>query len=158
MIEETATVVRVEDNAVWVQTQRKSTCGKCAAKNGCGVAVLDKLFANKRNALRVLAKPGYQPGEKVVIGVREQALVRGSLAVYSVPLLGLLLGALAGTLAAGQGQTATAELLAILFGVMGFVAGLGWLRYFAVRISHDERYQPVILHRVLDTGTHPDLL
>lgn len=155
MIEETATIVRVEDHAVWVETRRKSSCGGCAAKNGCGVSVLDKLFAAKRSSLRVLAEPGYQPGEEVVIGIREQALVRGSLAVYSVPLLGLILGALAGTLAAGQGLTANAELSAILLGVTGFIAGLWWLRRFTRRISNDERYQPVVLHRVFNSGTHP---
>lgn len=155
MIEETAVIVRVEDQAVWVETRRQSSCGGCAAKNGCGVSVLDKLFAGKRSLLRVLAEPGYQPGEEVVIGICEQALVRGSLAVYSVPLLGLILGALAGTLAAGQSHIASAELAAILLGVTGFIAGLWWLRRFTRRISNDRRYQPVVLHRVFNTGTHP---
>lgn len=155
MIEETATIIRVEDDVVWVETRRKSTCGSCAARSGCGISVLDRLFASQRPCLRVLAGPGYQPGEEVVIGIREQALVRGSLAVYTVPLLGLMLGALVGTLAAGQGLTASAELSSILLGVAGFIAGLWWVRRFTGRIRSDKRYQPVVLHRIASTGTHP---
>jgi sigma-E factor negative regulatory protein RseC len=155
MLQETAKIVRIEDTAVWVETQRKSACGNCVAKNGCGVSVLDKLFGNKRSILRVLAEPGYKLGDEVVIGIREQALVRGSLAVYCVPLLGLMLGSLVGTLAANKGLTANSELSAIVMGVAGFVAGLLWLRHFTRQIQSDRRYQPVVLHRISDTGSHP---
>lgn len=155
MLEETATIISVEEDSVWVETRRKSVCGSCAAKNGCGVSVLDKLFGNKPARMRALAEKGYRPGEEVIIGIREQALVRGSFAVYSVPLLGLLFGAMLGTLAADRGLTASADLSAILSGVAGFIAGLLWLRRFTKRIHSDKRYQPIVLHRVIQTGTHP---
>jgi len=40
MIEETASVVALEDDFAWVETQRKSTCGACAVNKGCGAATL----------------------------------------------------------------------------------------------------------------------
>ncbi len=155
MLEETATIVQVEDDSVWVETRRRSTCSSCAAKQGCGTALLDKVFSTRNARIRVLAKPGYRAGEEVIIGIREQALVRGSLAVYLVPLLALLAGALLGTLLSEHGFGSQPDLAAIFFGVAGFVAGLLWLRRFTRQISSDQRYQPVVLRRILPTGTHP---
>ena len=76
--------------------------------------------------------------------------MRGSLAVYAVPLLLLLAGAIIGELGAGQGLWASAEAASLLLGVAGLVAGLLWLRYFSRRIHHDAYYQPVVLRRVAD--------
>ena len=103
MIEETAQVVRVDGADVWVETRRRSTCSGCAAEKGCGTAALSKVLGNRRTLVRVLADMPLRVGDQVVIGIAEQALVRGSLAVYAVPLLLLLLGAVIGDMGAGRG-------------------------------------------------------
>lgn len=157
MLEETARVIRVEPGAVWVETQRRSTCSGCAVRQGCGTSALAKLLGQRSRHIRVLAEPGYRPGDEVVIGIQEQALVRGSLAVYLLPLLGLLAGALLGTLVAEREGADIAELAAILSGAAGFIAGLSGLRRFTRHIRTDRRYQPVVLRRILPTGTHPVL-
>jgi len=38
-------VVAVEADGVWVATQRKTTCGSCAAKAACGQGILTALTA-----------------------------------------------------------------------------------------------------------------
>jgi positive regulator of sigma E activity len=101
MIEERAEVVACEGRFAWVQTQRASTCGSCAANKGCGTATLAKVLGQRRTRVRVLNDARAVAGEQVVIGLSEQALVRGALAVYLVPLLGLLGGALFGAHLAG---------------------------------------------------------
>ena len=50
MIEESAQVVAVEGASgeyVWVETQRQSTCGGCAANQACGTATLAKVLGTR---------------------------------------------------------------------------------------------------------------
>jgi len=123
VLEETATVVRVDDAGVWVETQRHSTCSGCAAEKGCGTATLSKVLGQRRTLLRVLSGQPLSVGDRVVVGIRESALVRGSFAVYAVPLLLLLAGAVMGTIGGEQGLWSNAELASVLLGSGGLVAG-----------------------------------
>lgn len=148
MLEEAAQVVRINEDGVWVETQRTSTCSGCAAEKGCGTATLSKVLGNRRTLVRVLSNTPLDVGDQVVIGIREQALVRGSLAVYAVPLLLLLAGAVLGELGAGQQLWSNAELASVLLGLAGLAGGLFWLRFFTGRIRHDQAYQPVVLRRL----------
>jgi sigma-E factor negative regulatory protein RseC len=154
MLEETARVVRIEAGEVWVETERRSTCSSCAVEKGCGTATLAKVLGQRRTLVRVLTDLPLEVGDHVVIGIREQALVRGSLAVYAVPLLLLLAGAIIGELGAEQGLWVSAEAASVLLGVAGLVTGLLWLRRFSSRIHHDVNYQPVVLRRSADTITN----
>ncbi len=154
MLEETASVVRVDDREVWVETQRRSTCSSCAVEKGCGTATLAKFLGRRRTIVRVLSDLPLAVGDQVVIGIREQALVRGSLAVYAVPLLLLLAGAIIGELGAGQGLWNSAEAASVLLGAGGLVTGLLWLKHFSRRIHDDTDYQPVVLRRKADPITN----
>jgi len=94
VIEEQGRVVAVEPGAVWVETLRKSTCSSCSVKAGCGQGLLDQLGASgRRGYVRALSDLQLSVGDAVVIGVREDLLVRGSLLVYLLPLLGLFVAA-----------------------------------------------------------------
>jgi sigma-E factor negative regulatory protein RseC len=96
MIEETGQVVDVEGEFAWVESERSSTCGSCAVRQGCGTGAIARVLGRRRVRLRVLNRIGARTGDYVVIGVPGSGLVRGSLAVYAVPLSGLFAGALAG--------------------------------------------------------------
>ena len=146
MIEETGQVVEVEGEFAWVETQRQSTCGSCAANKGCGTAVLSKVLGQKRNRVRALNRAGAHPGDTVTVGIQEDALVRGSLAMYAVPLLALLGGGLVGQYL--QQSYGSGEGLVILAGLIGLFGGLLWLRGFSRRAQSNPRYQPVVLRKV----------
>jgi sigma-E factor negative regulatory protein RseC len=148
MIEETGQVVRVEGGGVWVETRRQSTCSGCAAEKGCGTATLSKVLGQRRTLVRVLADTPLQVGDQVVIGIAERALVRGSLAVYAVPLLLLLFGAALGEVGAGNGLWDNAELGSLVLGLGGLATGLLWLKRFTRRIQNDHNYQAVVLRRL----------
>ena len=152
MLEETAQVVRIRGEEVWVETQRRSSCDSCAAEKGCGTATLSKVLGTRRNVVRVLSAIPLGVGDRVVIGIREQALVRGSLAVYAVPILLLLLGGLLGELGAQQFIWENAELASVMLGISGLIAGLAWLRRFTRRIQNDPNFQPVVLRRQTSAG------
>lgn len=143
MIEEQAVVVESGPGYAWVETRRQSVCGACSLNKGCGTAVLAKVLGGRRTRVRVLSKLNLVPGEQVMIGLGEQALVRGSLAVYLAPLLAMLGGALFGQYLFGIGG----EEPVVLSGVLGLLAGFVWLGHHARRIGHDPRYQPVVLRR-----------
>ncbi len=148
MIEETAQVVACEGRFAWVETRRASTCGSCAANKGCGTATLSKVLGQRRSRTRVLNELQAGVGEEVVIGLQEQALVRGAMAIYLVPLLGLLGGALLGGYLAERLLAEHPDLFTMTLGGLGLGAGVFWLRYYARRIREDARYQPVVLRRL----------
>lgn len=147
MIEETAIIQQTEQGIAWVETLRKSACDSCAVNKGCGTSVLAKVLGRKHSRVRVLNPLGALPGEQVVVGIHEQALVKGSLAVYMAPLAGLLAGAIGGGLL-GQWLQWTGEVLSIALGLAGLGLGFWWLGGYTRKISQDKRYQPVILRRV----------
>jgi len=89
-------------------------------------------------------------GDEVVIGINEQALVRGSLAVYTVPLLMLFVFGFFGQLLSTQLLMTNQDILPIVLGLSGLLLGFVWVRRFTRRIADDVRYQPVLLRRVID--------
>ncbi|HHI92179.1 MAG TPA: Fis family transcriptional regulator [Gammaproteobacteria bacterium] len=150
MIEEHAQVIALDNNDVWVETQRRSACGQCAANKGCGTATLARVLGNKRSQVRTL-NPEATPvavGDEVVIGINEQALVRGSLAVYTVPLLMLFVFGFLGELLSTQLLVTNQDILPIVLGLAGLLLGFVWVRRFTRGIADDVRYQPVLLRRV----------
>lgn len=152
MIEETAQVIKIDGDEVWVETRRQSTCSGCAAEKGCGTATLSKVLGRRRSLVRVLNEHPLQVGDRVVIGIAEQALVRGSLAVYAVPLLLLLLGAVLGELGAARGLWDNGEPASLLLGLGGLAGGLLWLKRFTRQIQSDRNYQPVVLRRLANAA------
>jgi sigma-E factor negative regulatory protein RseC len=147
VIEERAVVVAREGEHAWVERERQSACGSCAANKGCGTGVLGKVVGRRYTRLRVLNPVGAQPGEDVVLGLDERALVRGSLALYLTPLAALFAFALLGEVLAGQVGVRSSDGFVALFATAGFVASLAWLRIFSRRLAGDTRYQAVILRR-----------
>ncbi len=143
MIEEHARVARVTDDGVYVETQRKNACSSCKASAGCGNALLDSVFAGKSQLLRVLPYAGLKQGDEVIIGLHEDALLKGSFMVYSLPLVFMLVSAVLVTLL----LPSAADGWVILAGLAGLLAGFAWLRYYSRSIRFDERYQPVILRK-----------
>ncbi len=147
MIEEYALVVEVQGGIAWVETQRKGSCGTCSASAGCGTATLSKVVGRRRARVQALNKIGARVGEEVVIGIPESALLKGSFAVYAVPLLTMLVAAWIGAAVAGAAQELK-ELLSTLFGLGGLAGGFVWLKGYAAKIGQDTSYHPVILRRM----------
>ncbi|MEW6354201.1 MAG: SoxR reducing system RseC family protein [Pseudomonadota bacterium] len=145
MMEENARVVAVDGDAVWVETQRNTTCGACSLNKGCGTAVLAKFLGTRRTRIKALNTLAVQAGDDVVIGLRENALLQGSLAVYAVPLLAMLIFALFGEALNAHWEFTQTEAPNILFGLGGLAVGFFWLRRYALKVAKDARYQPVVL-------------
>lgn len=137
-------MIAVEGGLAWVETERRSACDSCSVRSGCGSGVLAKVIGRRLNQVPALNRVGARPGDAVIVGIAERSLLRGSLAVYAVPLLAMLGAALGGELLLpGWGEAGV-----VGAGALGLGAGFVWLRGFAARIGKDPRYQPVILRRL----------
>ncbi|MCB1678646.1 MAG: SoxR reducing system RseC family protein [Halioglobus sp.] len=145
MLIETGRVVAVEDGGVWVETIRQSTCGGCAARAGCGHGMLNRFGEGRRGYVRVLTgDAGARDcaiGDAVRIGIPEKVILRGSLVVYIVPLLCLLLGAAASAALAPGSR----DLLTAVGAAAGFALGLVLVRWHAWRHRRDATLQPMLV-------------
>lgn len=144
MIEEQGRVVAVEPGAVWVQTQRQSTCGGCAANAGCGQGMMDKLGVRaSRDHVRALCDLQLAVGDRVVIGISENWLLRSALLVYLMPLLLFFI-------AAGAAQLAgSTEPWVILAGLTGLALGWVLLRGLNALLARHAAVQPLVLRALL---------
>ncbi len=144
MIEERAIVVEATAAFAVVETLRQSVCDGCRVNTGCGTATIAKVLGKRRTRVRALAPIPLSAGDEVIVGIGEEALLRGSAVVYLVPLLGLFLGGGVGKSAFGG----AGEEMSILLGIVGFVAGALWLSRYFKRTQGDARFQPIVLRRV----------
>ena len=150
MIEEQALVVDCEGEFALVETERSSSCGNCSARGACGTAALSKVLGSRRSRVRVLNPVGARPGDEVVIGLEESTLTRTSFVFYMLPLLALILGAIAARWLGGWLGGADPEPFAIFGGVAGLALGLLMVRRFARGVQHDPRHQPTILRHAAE--------
>jgi sigma-E factor negative regulatory protein RseC len=146
MIEETALVVAIEGEIAVVETERQSACGACGANKACGTGQIGAVLGQRRALVRALNRAGARRGERVVVAVDEDALLRGSVAVYVAPVVALIFGAGLGTWL-GTGLGLPGDTLAIALGLFGLGGGLQVVRWLGQRLAADPRYQPVVLRR-----------
>lgn len=146
-------MLRTLGDSAWVQTERRSSCGTCSARKGCGTGALAGLFGASRHEVEVHNPIGARPGEEVIIGISESLLVRGSASVYLVPLLTLVAGALLAEGLAPQLGWVGSDGPAILGGLAGLAAGFLWLHRRNRRWSGERAHMAVILRRVAAPAT-----
>jgi sigma-E factor negative regulatory protein RseC len=145
MLTETGRVVAIEQDGLWVETIRRTTCGSCAAQKGCGHGLLNRISDGKRGYIRVL--PGdraiehYSIDDQVLISIPEEVILRGSFIAYGLPLMAML----AGALAAVRWLPGNEDLLAALGAAAGLMLGFSLVRWHGARHRRDPNFQPVLL-------------
>ncbi|HUW29547.1 MAG TPA: SoxR reducing system RseC family protein [Sulfuriferula sp.] len=146
MMETQAKVLEVEAGAALVEPMEPSGCSACGSNGGgCGADRIGQVFTLRSKRYRVLDPRGSRVGEAVVIGVADGAVLRGSGAVYMLPLLLIFIGAM---LAGQFAPPASRDGWSIAGAAIGFALGTLWLLWFSRRAARDARFQPVILRAV----------
>ncbi|MDA7751649.1 SoxR reducing system RseC family protein [Methylophilaceae bacterium] len=82
MIEEQAVVIFKEDDQVSVEIMRTKPCGLCGKTQGCGNSIWGKIFSHKRNMLSIKNNIGVKVGDRVMLTIEENYLLRSSLLLY----------------------------------------------------------------------------
>lgn len=146
MIEETARVIAIDNNQLLLEAETRAACNACAAKQGCGTSVLSKWIGRKFTRFQVPNTVNARVGDEVVVGLAEEAMLKGSVFVYLLPLLSMIGSAL---LADGLISTdaASRDLLVVVSAVAGFVLMLFISRWFLSTNSNRSRLTPVVLRK-----------
>ena len=151
MIEEQATVVAIEGQYALLQTQRKSTCQSCSVQKGCGTSVLSKVVGQRSSQVRVDNTLNVAIGDLVLLGIKENALVQGSLLVYALPLLFMLTFALIAEVSVNA-LGLQSELLVIMAAMLGFAVSVLVIRFGFYRTGLKHRIQPIML-RIIEQSS-----
>lgn len=155
-IEGIARVVRVDGRVAWLEPEQTTGCGHCASAAACGAdggpsangASGIGTVARRIEARRfMLDADGLREGERVVVGVDDRALLKGSLLAYALPLL---LALVAGGIAQGAWGSDALTMLGMAGGL-----GLGLLaaRLGAHRLAARGELAPRLLRRALPGET-----
>lgn len=148
MIEEEARIVDVDDDYAWVETQRKSTCNSCQVNKGCGTSLLSNVLGQKRTRLKVHNPAGFREGDKVMLGLDEGALVKGSLLLYTLPLFSMFIFAVLGYALFFLYELNYSEGYKILFSFTGLISGFWFVGKSSRRLASNSRYQASILRKI----------
>ena len=139
MVEESGIVLSVSEGLAEVETVRTSSCTACQAKSACGHHAIAKVSSSNRMRMMVSDSLDSQIGQEVVVGIPEDTLLKASVWMYLVPLLGLVLGAVL------PGLVNDSSALAALGSVLGLTAGLYFARKESLKHVNDPDFQPKIL-------------
>lgn len=143
MIRESATVVSVSEGEVWVRCDAQQACPRCAEGRGCGGGLLGGLLRDRLRHVRAVGDAaGLAIGDRVVIGLAETTLLKAALAMYLLPLAGVVIGALLARYLVGAGEAGT-----IVGAVAGFATALLLVRRYGARRVADPTFHPRILGR-----------
>lgn len=131
MIETMGTVAAIDGEEVCVRVEQKG-CGRCHEEGGCGGNSLGEMLCKSPDTFRLRNPGGVQVGDHVMIAVPDGSLLKTVVRAYLLPLLGLLLGALAGL-----------ELFGEIGAITGAVTSL-LLVWVLVRHCRSEHLEPYI--------------
>ncbi|MFU8830520.1 MAG: SoxR reducing system RseC family protein [Wenzhouxiangella sp.] len=126
LIWQVATVVEAQDELLRVSFDSLTTCQRCLQGQGCGAGAFSRLFARRQASLVVRCEHDFAIGDRLRVGVSGSGLVLSALALYGLPLLGFLVGALIGHVLAGD--MAGRDFIALMSGLMSGLAAFGLFR------------------------------
>ncbi len=141
MPQQTARVVRTEQNWVLLEPIEQQGCNSCKLSSACGTSALGRLIGFRGLEIRLENTLGLQPQDRVVLSIPDQAFLVASLLIYLVPLVGLLLTAVLADFAG------LADGWIALSGATGLVASI-WLSGRFARHSYRKALQPSMSRQI----------
>ncbi len=119
MIDVPGKVVGVDGDLATVRVDSRGGCGRCHEPGGCGGVQLTQVFCARPEEVTVPNREHATVGEDVMVSVSSAAFYRGVITGYGIPLVGVLLGAIVGSMLIGS------DLGAIIFSGLGLVGAWG---------------------------------
>ena len=88
-------VVRSGKGRVWLEFDDPGACNRCHQGTGCGAALFSRLFRWPSVVIPLRERGTLQPGQRVHAGLNPRWLMMAAAALYLLPVLSFLGGALA---------------------------------------------------------------
>ena len=144
MIEDIGKVVQVIDDKAYVEVERSSACAQC------GLQEAEELATGGKVVFEAYNLAGAKSGDRVKVQVRTGAYMRASLYIYGIPVLFLVIGAIAGAYAATILRKSS-DTMSALFAMGGLVVGFIILFLLRKR-SNKAEYMPVVVEVMQDNA------
>jgi sigma-E factor negative regulatory protein RseC len=129
MVEGIAQVVEVDGKFVWLVPDPGSSCGGCASASACGSKGIGTTASRlELRRFQLVNDFNLRVGERVVVGIRENSLLKASITAYAIPLATLLSAGALAQWAAGSDLITMAAMIA------GLTLGLVFARMGASRL------------------------
>ena len=142
MIEDIGRVVRVADDQAFIEVERSSACAQC------GLQEAEELATGGKVVFEAYNLAGAKSGDRVKVQVRTGAYMKASLYIYGIPVLFLIIGAIAGAYAATILRKSS-DTISALFAMGGLVVGFIILFLLRKR-SNKTEYMPVVVEVMQD--------
>jgi len=117
MIEQTAKVLRIDNDVVVIEVKRQTACGSCSAKAGCGKSLLDNVFKVKPLLLSIANTIDAKENDEVVVGLNESAIVQASFYLYFFPLFIMIVSAMLSSFVFSDQYSEILSIIAAAFGL-----------------------------------------
>jgi len=137
MITEEGIVQQVQTTKAFILINRSSACAGCHAQSACNPSEHKEMIVEAINDLHA------RVGDRVQISVPSGSLLKATFIVYFVPVLALVLGAIAGSKLAPSMQM-DATLTSILCGVLSMATVFGMVKIFDKSANSKSQYWPRI--------------
>ena len=148
MIEEQAQVIEIKGDILFLQAQTQSACGSCAANKGCGTSLLAKVVGRKFTHFQAENNVNAKVGDIVVVGLDEDALLKGSMVMYMIPILAMLVFALLADHLLTS-DVLYRDLMTAATAMMGLVWGSLLSKWYFARESSVRVFAPVVLRKII---------
>lgn len=146
LVEGVAHVVALEGDTAWLVPEQGAGCGGCPSAPTCASKSMSTA-ASRLDARRfqLVNDAGLRIGDRVVVGVPENTVLRASMTAYMIPLATLLISGALAQSAAGDDSVTIAAMLA------GLILGLWLARLIARRMTGRGELSPrFIRHANMD--------
>jgi len=144
MIEDIGKVVNINADKAFIEVERSSACAQCGLQEAEELAVGGKVVFEAYNMA------GANIGDRVRVQVRTGVYTKVSLYIYGIPVLFLVIGAIAGAYAATILKRSS-DTMSALFAMGGLV--VGFIMLFLLRKNANKtEYMPVVVEVIQDNA------
>lgn len=124
MIEQSAKIIKFDDDKVWLEAERQSTCSGCKVKQGCGTGMLANHVGKRFSNISVMKTSDVEVGQQVQLAIPEETLLQGAFLMYILPLVLMFI------FAAGAQALNFNEAIEIFAGLSGLLIGFYWVKTY----------------------------
>ncbi len=143
MIKEEAIVVACDKDKAEIEIIRTKPCGLCGQTQGCGIGLWGKIFSHKKNNIFLVNHINAKAGDKVILSIEENYLLRTSLLLYGIPLISMFLG----MVLLSSLSISLKDLYALFGGIAGFILGIFIVKLITKR-QHDRLFKEAVMSKV----------